>query len=60
MMILSSPLPTLLPLPPDDPAGDLFHLLQGVSGERLRVGRAALLRPAPAEDLPAGLLLRGH
>lgn len=52
-----SPYPSVLP---DDFAGDLFHFLQRVSGECLCAGCAALLRPAPAEDLPPGLLLCGH
>lgn len=57
-MILSPPLSTLLP--PDDFAWDLFHFFQRVFGECLCAGCAALLRSAPAENLPPGLLLCGH
>lgn len=57
-IILSPPFSTLLP--PDDFAWDLFHFFQRVFGECLCAGCAALLRSAPAENLPPGLLLRGH
>lgn len=54
-----SPFPYLSVLP-DEVAGDLFYFLQRVSGECICAGCAALLRPAPAEDLPPGVLLCGH
>lgn len=40
--------------------GDIFHLVAGVPGERVRSGCSPVLRPPAAAHLPPGLVLRGH
>lgn len=39
---------------------NVLHLLPGVPRQCLRPSRAPVLRPAPPENFPPGLLLRCH